>query len=347
MGHGALGIGHRIYPVAGVPCSLFPIPCSLFPVPCSLFPVPYSLFPIPCSLFPLDIFIFDHQIEYHAMTDFDITQAEISQTSPQLSSSRPPLLSFLKILEYLSLAAFVCLGIVVILERDNQRILVLIAAALALWIFLYLLNGQLFNDYTKAATRLEIAKNAQLYTCLLGNNSLENNSLLLARQNALQYCQDLIDDYKKTRGSARNIYYISQISTIILSGITPILVLVDKLEASSSWVKWLPVIFPAIAAIVTSMVTSFPFQETWIAANATVELLEAEQEKFVLGVTQSYRCYDVADESLRQQNAIKAIENFIMQVNNIHLKQIQSEAENNPKEATTEQSQATESSPKR
>ena len=132
----------------------------------------------------------------------------------------------------------------------------------------------------------------------------------------------MIEDYKKTRTNARNIYYTSQISTIVLSGITPILVLVDKLEPGSSLLKWLPVIFPAVAAIVTSIVTSFPFQETWIAANATVELLEAEIEKFVLGVTPSYRCYDISDETQRQQQAKIAIENFIIQVNNIHLKQV-------------------------
>jgi hypothetical protein len=52
-------------------------------------------------------------------------------------------------------------------------------------------------------------------------------------------------------------------------------------------------------------------------------LLEAEQEKFVLGISQAYRCYDVTDAAQRQIKAKKAIENFITQVNNIHLKQIQ------------------------
>lgn len=87
--------------------------------------------------------------------------------------------------------------------------------------------------------------------------------------------------------------------------------------------KWLPVIFPAVAAIVSSIVTSCPFQENWIEANKTVELLEAEQEKFVLGISQAYRCYDITDAVQRQNKAKKAIENFITQVNNIHLKQIQ------------------------
>jgi|AGSF01.1.fsa_nt_gi hypothetical protein len=52
-----------------------------------------------------------------------------------------------------------------------------------------------------------------------------------------------------------------------------------------------------------------------------VELLEAEQEKFILGVTPAYRCYDVVDEAQHQQMTKMAIENFINQVNEIHLKQ--------------------------
>lgn len=112
-------------------------------------------------------------------------------------------------------------------------------------------------------------------------------------------------------------------ATIVFSGITPILVLVDKLDIGLVWFKWLPVIFPALASIVASVVTSFPFQENWISANTAVELLEAEREKFILGVTQAYRCYDIADESQRKKKLKQAIENFINQVNTIHLKQVQ------------------------
>ncbi|HEY9710621.1 MAG TPA: DUF4231 domain-containing protein, partial [Oculatellaceae cyanobacterium] len=107
--------------------------------------------------------------------------------------------------------------------------------------------------------------------------------------------------------------------------------------------KWLPVIFPAIASIVASIVTSFPFQENWISANTTVELLEAEQEKFILGVTQPYRCYDVDDDSQRQQKAKQAIENFITQVNTIHLKQVQAGSETKSSEQKTELVQSVES----
>ncbi|WP_232731785.1 DUF4231 domain-containing protein [Kamptonema formosum] len=154
----------------------------------------------------------------------------------------------------------------------------------------------------------------------------------------MQYCQELIDDYKRTRSQSRNIYYTLQLSTIFFSGVTPILVLVDKLLVGQNWLKWLPVICPAIASIVASMVSSFPFQENWISANTIVELLEAEQEKFVLGVTPLYRSYDSSDTAEEDQKAKQAIENFIVQVNNIHLKQLQESKNTMPQEEQSEKS---------
>jgi hypothetical protein len=72
-------------------------------------------------------------------------------------------------------------------------------------------------------------------------------------------------------------------------------------------------------------------------------LLEAEQEKFILGVTPAYCCYDVADEAQPQQMAKMAIENFINQVNEIHLKQIQKPDETRAREQNTEPAQSTDS----
>lgn len=156
---------------------------------------------------------------------------------------------------------------------------------------------------------------------------MENNTIIPARAKALEYCQDLINDYKNVRNWARNLYYVLQISTVVLSGVTPILVLVDKLEAGQAWLKWLPVICPALASIVASIVTSFPFQKNAVAANTIVELLEAEQEKFILGIKPAYRCYDVTDESEQQQRISQSVEQFITQVNNIHLQQVQQATE--------------------
>ena len=225
-----------------------------------------------------------------------------------------------KIVEYLFLAAFVCAVLITKIFPDIQVVKIYATAFVSIWFFLFLVNKQLLKNSNQS----DLTKKAELYNYLSANNNfLESNPLTPAREKALQYSQELIDDYKKIRGTSRSLYYTLQLATVVFSGITPILVLVDKLDVGISWFKWLPVIFPAVASIVASIVTSFPFQENSVAANATVELLEAEQEKFVLGVTESYRCYDIEDESQRQNKAKQAIENFIIQVNNIHLNQVQ------------------------
>jgi hypothetical protein len=273
---------------------------------------------------------YDHQIYHKAMnTSEQKNPTDISSfVEKSSSSSSPQMLSFLQISQYLSLAAFVCVCLLSFVFRDNQLIFICIAVSLSVFIFLFFTNKQLFQNYKQIANQLEVGKKAELYTALLNlNNSVDNQPINRAREKALSYCQDLIEDYKKTRATARNIYYTFQLATVILSGITPILVLVDKLEAGQAWLKWLPVLCPAVASIVASIVTSFPFQENWISANRTVELLEAEQEKFILGVTPAYRCYDLSDETQLQQKAKMAIENFINQVNSIHLKQIQESSE--------------------
>jgi hypothetical protein len=248
-------------------------------------------------------------------------QTEISYNLDNSSSLNPMLLA-LKVIEYSSLAVVLGCAILAIFSPENQSVLIPGASALGIFTFFFLLNRKVFENSQNAATQYELEKKAELY--MLSNNSFsESHPLAPARAKALQYCQELIGDYKRTRTQARYSYYVLQLSTIVFSGITPILVLVDKLEGGQTWLKWLPVICPAIASIVASVVTSFPFQENAVSANTTVELLEAEQEKFILGVTPLYRCYDASDESQQEQKAKQAIENFIIEVNNIHLKQVQ------------------------
>ena len=73
-------------------------------------------------------------------------------------------------------------------------------------------------------------------------------------------------------------------------------------------------------------------KETYISANRAVEYLEAEQEKFILGVTPLYRCFLTNDPKKRTRKALLAIENFIIQVNGIHLSQLQQNGESQPQE---------------
>ncbi|WP_414620539.1 DUF4231 domain-containing protein [Calothrix sp. CCY 0018] len=258
------------------------------------------------------------------MTNFEQSdQMEIKDTQPKPSYSSTQGMPFpLKVIEYLSLAIFIGFGIIALALPGNPKIIIAEAISLAIFVFLFFIDLQISQTARQTAYQDDRQKKADLY--LMNNQKkLINNPITPAREKALDYAQELIKDYKSTRATSRNLYYGLQIGTIILTGVTPILVLVDKLQAGQNWLKWLPVIFPAVASIVASVVTSFPFQENWISANTTVELLEAEQEKFVLGITPLYRCYDSINENEQQKKAKKSIENFITQVNNIHLKQIQ------------------------
>ncbi|MBC1241787.1 hypothetical protein VF14_29235 [Nostoc linckia z18] len=264
------------------------------------------------------------------LTNFENkNQSQISDTFQNLSSSteEKKLFTF-KVIEYLLLAIFVSSILFINFYSTDKTVVIYGTISLTVLFFLLLINRQVFQDSKKSVEKSELARKAELYTYLLANNtSWSQNTLSLARKKALQYSQDLIDDYKRVKTVSRNLYYILQIATVILSGVTPILVLVDKLESGQPWLKWLPVLCPALASILASIVTSFPFQKNSIAANTAVELLEAEQEKFILGVTQPYRCYDVADEIQQQQKASQALEYFIVQVNNIHLNQVQQASE--------------------
>ncbi|MEH2066805.1 MAG: DUF4231 domain-containing protein [Nostoc sp.] len=278
------------------------------------------------------------------MSNSELANIELYNTFSNVSSpAEEKKLFSLKVIEYLLLAIFVSSVIFISFFSSEKKVVIYGTISLTLLFFLLLINKQVFHNSKKLANKFDLAKKAELYTYLLANNNSWNkNSLTLARGKALQYCQDLIDDYKKVRIVSRNLYYSLQIATVILSGVTPILVLVDKLESGQPWLKWLPVLCPALASILASIVTSFPFQKNSIAANTAVELLEAEQEKFILGVTLPYRCYDMSEEIQQQQKASQALEHFIVQVNNIHLNQVQQTGETQPEK--TESTLSNESS---
>jgi len=246
-----------------------------------------------------------------------------------IQESEPQVPLSLRILESLFLAALVVQGAIVLalFKTDNftPRLssIFLLSGSITLGVFLFfkLINQQVENRVDRQRGDSVLEYKATLWAVDVPEP--QRVAIVAAREKALSYSQELIEDYKKTRSVARNLYYSLQLATILFSGITPILVLLDKLQTADSWARWLPVIFPAIASIVASIVTSFPFQETWISANATVELLEAEQEKFVLGVTQAYAYPLGQTGSSLQQKANQAIDGFINSINGIHLKRVQ------------------------
>ncbi|MDB9448148.1 DUF4231 domain-containing protein [Anabaena sp. CS-542/02] len=253
-----------------------------------------------------------------------LTPNSQAETIPILSSS-PEEKRFLtlKIIDKLLIALLLLISIIAISFSDNQKLVLYSIISLCLVLVVFIINRQLFQESQQAVSQHEAKKKAEIYTYLLNDSSWQLKNFTPVKAKALEYCQNLINDYKRVRDLSRTIYYVLQITTVVFSGITPILVLVDKIEAGQTWLKWLPVICPAIASILASIVTSFPFQKNWVAANTVVERLEAEEEKFVLGVTQPYRLCDISDEVQQQKNVSQALEYFIQQVNNIHFEQVQ------------------------
>ncbi|MGK7942975.1 MAG: DUF4231 domain-containing protein [Microcystaceae cyanobacterium] len=258
-----------------------------------------------------------------------INQSVTPKTSEDKPSTLFGLRRFLKVLEYLFFDAFAASAIITFVAKNKQFFITLDAVFLAGFVFLLLFNSQYFSAQDKA-------ERERKYEQLLDDTKPFGERLPIERENALRYCQELVSDYSKTRTNARNFYYFLQISTIIFSGVTPVLVLVDKLDTGSAWLTWLPVILPAIASIFASFSTSFPLENSWKEANQIVENLEAEQEKFSLRITKLYMEVNKIKEDGKteqrspeqiQQLEKKAIAAFINNVNNIHLNQVQSEAE--------------------
>lgn len=258
-----------------------------------------------------------------------LSESIIPNNLEEKSSSLVGLRQLFTVLEYVCLDAFAASSIITLVARNKQIFVTLDAIFLASFVFLLLFNSQYFSAKDKA-------KRERKYEELLENPELSNARLQLERENALRYCQKLVKDYNTIRNNARNFYYFLQISTIIFSGVTPVLVLVDKLDEGPVWLNWLPVILPALASIFASFSTSFPLEISWKEANKIVENLEAEQEKFSLRITkldmQSIKTEEGGQKKGRTKEQIQQLEKqaiaaFINRVNDIHLNQVQSEVE--------------------
>ncbi len=270
------------------------------------------------------------------MTNFEIketmTSSEMIDSQPKnslidISNSQPPspgILPFLRILTYLSFVIAISLGVTIFFFPSEVKLFINLVFSIALFVFLFPINRELKRNYTKKLNDYNIFRQKSIYINVSQlEDSPKNLQIMQGVEIALSYSQELIEENKKVRSEARFLYYLLQIITIVFSGVTPLLVLVDKLDTGPIWLNWLPVVFPAIASIIASIATSFPFEDNWLSANRAVELLEAEQNKFILGVTTGYRIPRNAEEKERYKMTRDAMAKFINQVNTIHLKQLQ------------------------
>ena len=101
-----------------------------------------------------------------------------------------------------------------------------------------------------------------------------------------QFNDYLESRYKKQiewydRKSIRNhkAYQVFQWAAIILSAITPILIV-----ASDGWVRWFAVAIAIFVAISTAALKTFKYQENWIGYRTTCETLRKEYYFYEAGI---------------------------------------------------------------
>lgn len=121
---------------------------------------------------------------------------------------------------------------------------------------------------------------------------------------AIARCQEQIQWYEKQKGRQRALYYTFQSLVVVLSGITPILILWTGLPKP---IQALPA---ALGSIAAGLAGSFHWLEGWTRFAIADESLKSELAKFRARASESYST-KVSDE--------QALENFVTRVEAIVL----------------------------
>jgi hypothetical protein len=101
---------------------------------------------------------------------------------------------------------------------------------------------------------------------------------------ALKRCEGMIGWYDRSRNRARLWYRGFQTAIIVLTGITPLLILWGP-DALPRGVQAIP---PAIAALCAALVAAYHWREDWVRYTVTAELLRSEQYKYRTRTTPQY-----------------------------------------------------------
>lgn len=90
-------------------------------------------------------------------------------------------------------------------------------------------------------------------------------------KDALNYCNKLSEKYRRNFRLYRKLHRYSQLTTLFLSGLTPILILIKDLP--DAW-KAVP---SALIAISTGLLSIFDTKENWVSYRVALEYLELEK----------------------------------------------------------------------
>jgi hypothetical protein len=152
--------------------------------------------------------------------------------------------------------------------------------------------------------------------------SLSENDIKMRQKVALDDCQTMIAWYDKNKRTARTFFYVSQICTIVLSALTPVLILWSEVP------KPLQALPAAIASIAAALNAVFRWRENWVLRAHASEALRRELVKYKARVSEKYQA-DLADQTALN-NFVTCIESLSMnELSEWRVLQLQSVKESN------------------
>jgi hypothetical protein len=137
-----------------------------------------------------------------------------------------------------------------------------------------------------------------------------------ARRIALSYWQEQFDYYVKHAWNAKRLFFASQVLTIVLAALTPVLILG---ASGATWIPpWVQALPAALAAIIAGLSGTFRWQRNFAAFTTSMLLLESEHVKFLTQATSEYQTIPGDLDSER-----RAISNFVQRIASITLNETQ------------------------
>ena len=142
-----------------------------------------------------------------------------------------------------------------------------------------------------------------------------NGDFQCRQEKAIMRCDDQIKWYEREKCKKRILFWIFQNAVIVLSALTPVLILWGNAADDGSR-QWLGVgppsalvqaIPPALAAMLASVISSYQWREQWTRFGFTAEMLKSERVKFETRTTADYR----GDQEAALDTFVARIENLI------------------------------------
>lgn len=124
---------------------------------------------------------------------------------------------------------------------------------------------------------------------------------------------DQINWYDNKSLQNRTWYRCLQWGLIVLSAMTPVLIVIDWRLPTYPVLRWVPVMTSVVVAILTSALKTFKFQEHWIGYRTTCETLKKEVH-FYEAVIGEY-----ANSEDREALFVERVENLISRENTLWL----------------------------